>query len=308
MLNILKTYNKIIIKLLFGFLIIFNTSCSAEIGSYFDKDFRKVKKFFKRINAREINSASSYIFPEDYANLYIFYEQFLKKNKVIDFQIIDVEKRTIDGQSCLIVKLTCNNCNESLLSYFSDRKKIINENVIYDTIYIRSVNEKDYLSFDWEWDKNVLSKNLKRAEVKAEVLNVRSGPGTEYPVIAKLEEFNEIIIDSDSKNPSWYKCFFFEKNGKVNYGFISSKFTEIEEISFFNLGWFGKLGLLTASIIALVVLIIIYPLMITTIFRSAQDSGTFGLILFGVFIAIVFLTYQIIENVIFELFLINLPF
>ena len=268
---------------------------------------RKVKKLFKRINAREANKASSYIYPEDQAYLYVFNHQFLIQDEIMNFEITQMENGIKDSEPFVSLKLKCNNCSDNLKKYFSKRGLTIDD-LIVDTIWIKKVNESKFLTFPWKWDTKQISKDLKLAKVTSETLNIRSGPGQNYSISGKLKEYDKVLFDKNTEKDSWLKCFTFDEKGNVNPGYISSNLIQIEEISFFKIGLFGKLGLLVASIIALVVVIVVIPLMLTTIFRSAEDNWTLGLILFGVLIGILFLTYQIIENVLFELFLINLPF
>jgi uncharacterized protein YgiM (DUF1202 family) len=286
-----------IIALSLGLLIL-TTSCN------FDK--RKVKKFFKRLNAHEVNSSSSYIISDDQANLYYFNNQYWSGNGS-DFEILEMERQTIGGKPCVIVKLRCNNCSEDLMTYFKN-KKVLQEDIITDTIFVKKVNGDKYLSFDLGGYDPQLSKILRVAQAKSNSVNIRSGPGIGYSIISTLKKSDEVTIDDGFINSEWRKCIFTDEKGELTVGYIASSLTEIQDVSYFQLGWFGKLGLLGASIIALVVLIVVFPLMLTTIFRTAGDNAVFALILFGVLIVIVLLTYEIIEGVLFELFLINLPF
>ena len=286
-----------IIALSLGLLFL-TTSCN------FDK--RKVKKFFKRLNAGEVNSAASYIISDDQANLYYFNNQYWTGNGS-GFKILEMERQMIGEKPCVIVKLNCNNCSDDLLTYFKN-KNMLSENIITDTIFVKKVNGDKYLTFDLGGYDPQLSKVLRLAQAKSNSVNIRSGPGVGYSIISTLKKSDEVTIDDGFINSEWRKCIFTDETGELTVGYIASSLTEIKEESYFELGWFGKLGLLVASIIALVVLIVVFPLMLTTIFRTVGDNAVFALILFGVLIVIVLLTYEIIEGVLFELFLINLPF
>lgn len=290
--------NKISIIALSLGLLILTTSCN------FDK--RKVKKFFKRLNAKEVNSASSYIISDDHSNLYYFNNQYWSGNGS-DLEILEMERQMIGEKPAVIVKLKCNNCSDELITYFRN-KNVLSEDIITDTIFVRKVNGDKYLSFDLGGYNPQLWNMLRVAHAKSNSVNIRSGPGMSYSIISTLEKSDEVTIDDEFINSEWRKCIFTNETGELTEGYIASSLTEVKEISYFRLGWFGKLGLLVASIIALVVLIVVFPLMLTTIFRTVGDNAVFALILFGVLIVIVVLTYQIIEGVLFELFLINLPF
>ncbi|MDR2041902.1 MAG: hypothetical protein LBP98_06235 [Tannerella sp.] len=52
-------------------------------------DGRLVKKFINRINAKEVNAASKYIYPADHASLYFFNEEVLEKTPNLLLKIIE---------------------------------------------------------------------------------------------------------------------------------------------------------------------------------------------------------------------------
>ncbi len=69
------------------------------------------------------------------------------------------------------------------------------------------------------------------------------------------------------------------------------------------------MGVLILTVIAIIVLFVVYPLLFSALFRAGgEGAGTFALILFFVLLIAVYFTYQIIEMAIFELFIINLPY
>lgn len=288
---------KNLFKVLFFLCLLLLTSC--------DNNEKLVKKFFKRLNAREVNAASSYIYPEDHPYLYVFSEQFLKNNKVTDFELTGINLYEKTDTPYIVVNLRCNNCSEPLKKFFEENFQMKPENIT-DTIFIKTVDGNNCLSFRWK-AKNC-PPHLKKATVRNGPLNVRCGPGKEFAVVTTLQVNDDILVDDSYNNPLWRKCILFEKEGAMKFGYIASRLSDIKEISFFTLGWFEKVGLLLASLIALFVLFIVFILLLTTIFRSGSDNSNFGCILFGVLILIVILTYQIIEGVVFELFMINLPY
>ena len=44
------------------------------------------------------------------------------------------------------VTLNCNNCNEELLAYFSNKGNLVSETKIVDTIFVKNANGKDFTS------------------------------------------------------------------------------------------------------------------------------------------------------------------
>lgn len=270
-----------------------------------DNNDRMVRKFFKRLNAREVNAASTYIYPDDHAYLYVFYEQFLKNNKVSDFELIGTMNFEDSDSPNIVVKIKCNNCSEALTGFFNENYNMSPEEIT-DTLYIKTVDDKKCLTFNWK--VKGCPEHLVKATVQKGPLNVRCGPGKDFAVISSLQVNDKIIVDDNYANPYWRRCMLFDKNCKIKYGYIAANLSEIEEISFFKLGWFEKIGLLVASFIALFVLLVLFVLLITTIFRKGGDNNCFAIALFFVIIFIFILTYQIIEGVVFEIFMINLPY
>ncbi|GEM_PF-527543 len=279
-------------------LLILLTSCS--------NNERLVKKFIVRLNAREATKASKYIYPEDEAKLYVFSKLFLEQNDVMSLDIVELNQGKDELGEFVDIKLTCNNCDDNIYQYFKHIGVLYGDTII-DRFRIRTLHDSKVINFSWKWNTDKLPQVLMNAKITSDVLNVRKGPGTNYGIITKLKSGNKIVIDKATTNSSWLKCFLFDKNGEITRGYIASEFATIEDISFFKIGMFGKIGLLLGAIIGVVVVIVIIPLMLTTIFRTAEDNWEIAIVLFLLLAGIVALAYSIIESVLFELFLINLP-
>ncbi|MFC2089646.1 hypothetical protein ACFLT1_02630 [Bacteroidota bacterium] len=297
--------------LLFASIIIITTGCSDHAPARLSPDKRIVKKFYLRLSAREPAKASEYLYPDDHVNLYIFNRRFLKGNETIGFQILELTKTIVDNQPAIIVKIMVHNNTTQLNDYFMNLG-IIDNNIITDTVVVKRVQDQRKITFKWGWNDIMETDDLALATVNTEsgVLNIRSGPGENYKVIDQASKgFDEnLLIDNSFQNPNWRKCLFINEDGSIESAYVSSIYTNVNNIYFINLGWVGKIGGLLATVIALVVLIVVFPLMITTIFRAAEDNATFGIILFGVLVGIIIFVYALIESVLFNLFFINLPF
>jgi len=273
-----------------------------------DSNERSIKKTFSRLNSHEISSASKYIWPEDYKNLYTFNQRFLSQNNLISLDIESIDRIEIAGNKAYQVSLNCSNCNDEMLAYFKAKNNLV-ANKIVDTLYVKSANGNDYLTFDWGLNDKSISDNIKLSSVLAEKLNLRSGPGQNFGVVGQLENGDELLIDDSYENSSWRKGIIFDESSKVNSVYFSSKLSDRKEISFFTLDWVNSLGVLLLTIIAIVVLFVVYPLLFSALFRAGgEGAGTFALILFFVLLVAVYFTYQIIETAVFELFIINLPY
>jgi hypothetical protein len=273
-----------------------------------DSNERSIKKTFSRLNSHEISSASKYIWPEDYKNLYTFNQRFLSQNDLTSLDIETVNSIEIAGNKAYSLTLNCSNCNDELLAYFKAKNNLV-ANKIVDTMYIKSSNGNDYLTFDWGLNDKYISDNIKLSNILAKRLNLRSGPGKNFRVVGQLDSGDELLIDGSYENSSWRKGIVFDESSKVNSVYFSSKLSDRKEINFFTLNWVNSLGILMLTIIALLVLFVVYPLLFAALFRAGgEGAGTFALILFFVLLIAIYFTYQIVESAVFELFIINLPY
>mgnify|MGYP000282666979 CR=1 FL=1 len=272
--------------------LFFLTSCNSNE--------RMVKKFIKRINAREINSASKYLWPEDHASLYVFNERFLADDKLTTFDIKEVN----ENGTTITAKIDLLNAKEGLKAYF-DSLGMLNGNTLNLTFSTRKTEEADYISIQFPWDDCGLPAKLKRSSVQTEALNLRSGPGLGYPVQKVVKQNEDLLIDADYVNNDWRKGFAFGDNGQVETLYFSSKLSDEEELSFFTLGYFATTSIVVLCILGILVLIVCIPLLI---FGIATSVAGFGLLLLGLLVGILYFTYQIVESMFFELFMINLPY
>lgn len=271
-----------------------------------DSNERNIKKIFNRLNSHETSAASKYIWPKDHKNLYTFEQRFLSKNDLLSFDIETIEKLNEESYK---VTLNCNNGNEALLTYFKSKGNFLEGTKIGDTIFVKTANGKEYLTFDWDLNDESISNNIKLSSILVKKLNLRSGPGQNFNVITQLKKGDELIMDDNYESSNWRKGFYFEENSSIKKVYFSSKLTDRKEISFFTLNWVDRMGIIVISILGIIVLFVIYPLLFGALFRMGGDgAGVFALILFIVLLIVVYFTYQIIETAVFELFIINLPY
>lgn len=298
--NYTNTFKTLGVKLLINFtlmLLIFSSCSSNE---------RTVKKFIKRLNAREISSASKYLWPEDHAPLYVFNERFLANDKLTTFDIKEIT--TDQNNQTISASIELLNAKDDLKSYF-DSLGLLNGNVVNLTFTTRKTEEANYISIQFPWDDCNLPSKLKRSSVQTDALNLRSGPGLGYPVQKVVKQNDDLLIDADYADNGWRKGFVFNEEGTIETLYFSSKLTDEKEISFFTLGYFGTVSIILLGIFGIIVWFLVYPLVLFGgIFRAASEAPQMALILFGLMVGSMFFTYQILENMIFELFLINLPY
>lgn len=287
-------------KLLFLSLLFFSLfSCNNRE--------RMVEKFFKRLNANEVNASSKYVWPEDYNKLYVFNKRFLANSQLTNFEVIESE--SIDQKDIVKVRVRLLNAKQELLDYLNSLDVMNSKNEITLDFRIRKANDIEYISIPFDSDSSIIPiDNLKLSSVKTEQLNLRAGPGINFNVVGSLKKYDEILIDNKFNNRDWRKGFIINENSSVQKVYLSSKFTDLNEISFFTIGFFGKFSLITLLIVGIIVCVIVYPMVLIGCFRQIGQAPQFALILLGLIIGSLYFTYQLFENFLFEFFLINIPY
>lgn len=266
---------------------------------------RLVKKFIGRINAREYNSASAYIYPGDHPKLRMFCN-VMDKNPNLLIKILENNVCKIDGKEAVITKLQFTNTTAYFHNYMNDMDKLISENaVLVDTFYIREHEKGDVLSFDWA---NIKGEDLKTATIQEgyKKINIRSAPTKSSRILGVMDSTQNIVIDNYS-DIKWVKCFYINNKCHVVSGYINKKLLKSTSSNFFNLSWFDKMGLLLCVIV--LALVGVVPLALMSIVRGAFGNPLYAILALVALILLPFyVAYEIIEHIVFELFLYNLPY
>ena len=279
--------------------------CVVLACSSCSNDGRMIKKFLSRMNAREFNAASLYIYPGDYAKLSL-YTDVLEKNPDTFLKLANKQNVKINGIKGVVVEFQCLNDTPYYRNYMKSIGLWNPSGVIKDTIFIRETSKGDKLSFDWA---SIEGENIKLASIRDETINsmnIRSGMGTKYPVVGQLDYGNSVIIDDYSENPEWVKCFTIDELCKPVNGYIYRNSLAINQ-EFFPLNIFDSMGLLVAVIIVVVLGFIV-------VYGHAIIGALFGIPIVGwllgagLILGLLYTIYQLIEKILFELFIINLPF
>ena len=237
-------------------------------------DGRKVKKFLSRMNAREFNAAS----------LYTFLKLANKRNI------------KINGTKGVAVEFQCLNTTPYYRNYMESLGLLTSSGMIRDTFLVRQTTKGKKLSFDWA---RIKGENLELASIRDTTIhsmNIRSGMGIQYPVVGQLESGRSVIIDNYSENPEWVKCFTIDDHCNPIEGYIYRNSLSIEQ-EFFPLGLFESFGLLVA--------VVILHALIQALF-SIPWLG--WLLAVGLILGLLYTIYQLLEKILFELFIINLPY
>jgi hypothetical protein len=167
--------------------------------------------------------------------------------------------------------------------------------------------EGDCFSFDWG-SPELNTEKLRLASISAENverMNIRAGAGQGSRIIGKLEKGDDILIEDDGKG--WSRCYLVNDNSQVQRGYIYTANMSVKESAFFTLGIFDSMGLLVALIVIVVICVPLFLLRGTV--ESIMQSGCVGMgacviLLLG----LLYVIYQLIEKILFELFVINLPY
>lgn len=122
-------------------------------------------------------------------------------------------------------------------------------------------------------------------------------------IISKLESGDKIIIDNVQRNHTWAKTYVVDEEGFVQKGYVYNKYISQTSNVYFNPGIFDSMGIFVLFVIAAIILL---PLLAI---RSLFDYGLLGAVIaLMLIVGCLYVFYQCIEKICFELLLINLPY
>ena len=265
---------------------------------------RRLKKFVSRFNAEEYACASTYIYPDDRMQLAFFANEV--KSKVPN-AFIEIEDYEMKGD-CLVAKLQWKNANDFLRNYFVNIGKPLSEgDVLVDTLRIMETVDGECFSFDWGCPE-LNTEKLRLASISeenVERMNIRAGAGKGSKIIGKLEKGSDILIEDNGEG--WSKCYQVNDESKVQEGYIYTANMSVNDSAFFSLGIFDSMSLLVAMIIIVVICVplLIWHNIIGALFQ-AGCAGMFAAV--ALILILLYVLYQLVEKVLFELLIINLPY
>lgn len=285
-------------------VIVFVLLASLSLCSCTESENQRIlQKFVGRLNAREYACAGQYIYPNDKMKFAFFVNEVLEECPNAYVTITDCNE---EGDSlCVTYKFEC--ADSFLRSYFSNIGRPLNDNdELTDNVKVCNGRDGKCLSFTWgakELDDSRLQ--IARMSGDVQAMNVRSGGSSKYRVIGSLKSSHDIIIEKTTS--SWAPCYFLDDNVRLHRGYIYQKNLSVSESAFFSLSIFDSIGLFVALIIAVVICV---PFVfIGSIIQGFKGGGGFGLLLsLALIVGLLYVFYQLIEKILFELFLINLPY
>ena len=196
------------------------------------------------MNAKEVNSASKYIYPADHASLYFFNQEVLKKTPNLLLKLIEKKNVTIEGQKAVVVKIECKNVSQFFVNYMQNLNMLDENNCIVDTIFVKETWKGDKITFGWAkiQGENLHLASLDEKQSNVSSLNIRSGKSEQSDIIGKLTMDNKIVIDEYSENPDWVQCFTIDHTCNIVQGYIKKSPALTKDSLFFSLGIFDGLS------------------------------------------------------------------
>lgn len=285
------------------FLVLFAllsfTSCS--------KESRMQKKMFSRFNASEMNAASSYIYPGDQLAFTFFVDEVLPCCENVYFEI---QKTKIIGKGenrKLVVEYKVRNHNAAIVRYFNSiNKRISREGIMLDTVRIVRTKEGKTISFNWGVPK-VNNEDLKWASLSASSkvgsMNIRQSPDESSLIVGNLQRNKRITIDMSTSTNGWVHAYWISREGKCLDGYIKDTSLNIyNERTYSPTLYDSFVFLFIAAIVLALFCIFVIPIIFDV-------GGCYTWILsIAVIIGTIIIIYLFLEKLLFELFIINLPY
>ena len=267
-------------------------------------DGRMMEKFVSRLNAREYSCASQYVFPNDHPKLKLF-SDVMSKNPETFFKLISKENADNDGKPAVKFKMECINPTPYFKNYMEALGVIDKNNIIQDTWEIRETVDGKSLGFNWA---KVSGENLMLAKLEdTEQIPVYRSPCKNSSQINTFKSSDKVIINNYPADSPWIKCFKVDDNCRVISGYIARSSISTADGKFFNLNIFDTLSLLVAGLLFVVFGALFY--LIRLIVEALMGTGCLAWVIIPTLIlAWLFVLYQLLEKILFELFIINLPY
>lgn len=274
-------------------------------------DGRMLKKFISRFNAEEYAAASTYVYPADRMNVAFFAEEVkcLAPNTFIKLE----DYKTVESATGRFIeaKIKWENATPALRNYFSEIGLPIDSEGLQEVkLNVRDTNDGETLSFVWGIP-HVSSEDLNIASVvkndgkPVEVTYLRTEPNTNSTKLGTMEK--DLIVGPVDDN-GFMPAYTVDKNGCIAVRYIKeSPGIKLDKSAFFSLGIFGSMSLIVALIIIIVIIVPIYYIgaVSSAIFSSIPMAAP--VIIIALILGVIYVIWQLLEKILFELFIINLP-
>lgn len=298
---------KKVVKFLLTMVAIFLLSSCQSYS-----DGRMLKKFLSRFNHEEYASASTYIFPADRMEFAFFVEQVMPLAPDALVELEDYNTEGEDENRIIVAQLKWTNATPPLKSYFNSIGLPIKSNNIQTVrIPIKKTTDGETISFLWPNTKlsneNLSNANIKKKDEKpVKLISIYSEPSEKAK---KIRSFDDSVIVGEESSDGWLKIYEVDKKGNLIYSYFKNDpVISTDSMAFFHLGILDSLGLVVAIIVIVVVIAIVFILCgpLSSIFNAIPWGGP--IILICLVLLGIYIIYQMLEKILFEMFIINLPY
>ena len=275
--------------------IYFIATIVALLCSACSYDGRKIDKLIDRINYDEAELASKYVYPGDHASLFLFENEAMCLAPNLEMTILKKKNyKDANKDKFVIVTIECKNTTQFFEDFLIKNNLSADGKIIIDTFAIKSFQKKKYVSFDWGI-KHSEPENMFPYRTHADV-QVYSNPDKSSSKIFRIPKERKIVCKRIGQDTTWYECFYIAPDGKRLSGYINyHEGSRLE--SYFTIGFIESLGIIIMLVVSLVFIIIPILLM-----RVHPVWGIICVLLS------LFLVYNMLAHILFELFLIHLPY
>lgn len=275
-------------------------------------DGRMLKKFISRFNAGEYSCAAAYVYPGDRMNLAFFAKEVKKlaPNAFVKLESYDTEETGEDRY--IDATLKWENATPALQTYFRTIGYPLNNAGIQKVkLKVRGTNDGETISFVWGIP-NVLSDNLWIASVEEKDgkplkdVNLYDSPSENAKKVGKME--HDVIVQQEGES-KWLPVYEVDNNGNVKKSYMQkSKDVKVDRSAYFTMGIFDSMSLILALIIIIVIAVPVYYLgsIAQSVFSANPLLGI--VICIALILGVLYVVYQLLEKILFELFIINLPY
>lgn len=287
-------------------LLVIFSSCQSY------SDGRMLKKFVSRFNAGEYSCSATYVYPGDRMHIAFFAKEVKTLAPNAFIKLIDYKTEGKGDDRKIIATIKWDNTTPALLKYFTSIGHPLdsNGNQVVE-LKVRDTVDGETLSFVWGIP-DVLSDNLwiasveKKDDKPIKTTNIYLEPSTKAKNLGEMD--HDLIVGEESEN-GWMPVYQVDRSGEITKAYIqNSEGIKLDRTAYFSLGIFDSIGVILALVIIIVIIVPLFYLrgVIESIFQGLPIVGP--IIIIGLIFLILYVIYQLIEKILFELFIINLPY
>lgn len=125
----------------------------------------------------------------------------------------------------------------------------------------------------------------------------------------QIRAFEDPVIVGEESADGWFRIYEVDKNGAMTYSYLKNDpVISTDSSAFFHIGLLDSLGLVVAIIVIVVVIAIVFILCgpLSSIINGIPWAGP--IILICLVLGGIYIIYQMLEKIMFEMFIINLPY